>query len=268
MPLRSLLYALVGTAVLVVAACSSAASRTDSTMSSEDVDAAIAAGSAYLESNAAELPALLVPVVDYLHRMNPEAVAAPRVQRLRAAAEDPASDAAIFVRLVDADVRMTAERLNAEDDEINVITAPALFCDRIRPPDSYAATLDTATVTGDYELTHAALADQWMVELGCDAERGPERRAEQVDRLVALVRAAGPATDLGMEAIAILTYTGNADRVEDAWITAVVDAQRSDGAWGKEPGGPASDHATAMALWALLGSSRPDAAHLHWIVGE
>ncbi len=257
------LAALVLLPMILVAACSGATSLVSgedgrfADLDTADIEAAIASGDAYLAANTDSTPPLLLALIDYLHRAAPEFVDEPDLSALRELAETD-SQARVFLRVADPGVTTASADVEAQTDEVDVLTAPALYCDRFGLPADYADRIERATATGGYELTHAGLADAIAVELGCltEDEIAPRSR-RQTEALAALVLEAGPASDLGMEAIAILFFTGRAAAVEPEWISEILAAELPGGGWANtpEPTGdqPANPHATAMAIWALLG---------------
>jgi hypothetical protein len=64
----------------------------------------------------------------------------------------------------------------------------------------------------------------------------------------------------------MLYYLGARDRVQPAWLDAMLTAQRTDGGWPLGPGATRSDpHPTALALWVLLENLEPEAPPIRWI---
>ncbi len=180
--------------------------------------------------------------------------------------------AAIFRRLVDPGARVPKRTIAELSTPIDRMTASALHCDRIRLPENWNDVLREATRIGGYALTHAALASQWTLEQGCRPEiEVAVLQERQIEALGALVDGrdtltVGNATDLWIEALVMLYYLGAADRIDPAWLEALLDAQRPDGGWPLGPGAKRSDpHPTALALWVLLENLEPDAAPIRWI---
>src|SRR4030042_793323 len=68
----------------------------------------------------------------------------------------------VFRRIADHDNQLQPGDLEAVFIEIDRLTVPALYCDRLGIPPNYTAMLDEAVRTGDYMLTHALLACIWI----------------------------------------------------------------------------------------------------------
>lgn len=181
---------------------------------------------------------------------------------------------AIYRRIDDPDARVDKAAIAALPTAIDRITASALHCDRIPLPPDWVEILARASRAGAYALTHAVLATEWTVENGCRTRQEVTAlHAEQVRLLEQLVEARATlparyaaATDLWIEAVAMLDYAGAGDRVRDAWIDDLLAQQRADGGWPRQPRAARSDpHATALALWVVLARRQPQALPIRWI---
>lgn len=181
---------------------------------------------------------------------------------------------AIYRRIDDPTAQVDKAAIAALPTPIDRITASALHCDRIPLPDDWLAILGKASRAGAYALTHAVLATEWTVELGCRRrDEVTALHAEQVRLLEQLIeqRAAlagryESATDLWIEAMAMLAYSGAGDRIRQPWVDDLLAAQRADGGWPRHPRATRSDpHATALALWVVLERLQPKAPPIRWI---
>jgi hypothetical protein len=181
---------------------------------------------------------------------------------------------AIYRRIDDPTAQIDKAAIAALPTAIDRITASALHCDRIPLPDDWLAILGKASRAGAYALTHAVLATEWTVEQRCRRrDQVTALHAEQVRLLEQLVdqRAtlAGryeSATDLWIEAMAMLAYSGASDRIRQPWIDELLALQRADGGWPRHPRATRSDpHATALALWVVLERLQPQAPPIRWI---
>ena len=63
----------------------------------------------------------------------------------------------------------------------------------------------------------------------------------------------------------MLEYVGAADRIQSAWVDAILAAQHPDGGWGERPPDPSNDHTTALALWVLLAQSGRPRVDVPWV---
>jgi hypothetical protein len=181
---------------------------------------------------------------------------------------------AIYRRIDDPDARVDKAAIAALPTAIDRITASALHCDRIPLPPDWVEILARASRAGAYALTHAVLATEWTVENGCRTRQEVTAlHAEQVRLLEQLIEQRGSlanqydsATDLWIEAMAMLDYSRAGDRIRAAWIDDLLSQQRADGGWPRHPRADRSDpHASALALWVVLAQRQPAAPPIRWI---
>jgi hypothetical protein len=181
---------------------------------------------------------------------------------------------AIYRRLDDPDAQVDKAAIAALPTAIDRITASALHCDRIPLPEDWVAILAKASRAGAYALTHAVLATEWTVENGCRGRQDVTAlHAEQVRLLEQLIEQRDTlanqyesATDLWVEAMAMLDYSRAGDRIRAAWIDDLLSQQRADGGWPRHPRAHGSDpHASALALWMVLEQRQPQAPPIRWI---
>ena len=181
---------------------------------------------------------------------------------------------AIYRRIDDPAAQVDKAAIAALPTAIDRITASALHCDRIPLPADWVQILAKASRAGAYALTHAVLATEWTVENGCRTRQDVTAlHAEQVRLLEQLIEQRATlasqyesATDLWIEAMAMLDYSGAGDRIRAAWIDDLLSQQRADGGWPRHPRATRSDpHATALALWVVLAQRQPQAPPIRWI---
>ena len=151
---------------------------------------------------------------------------------------------------------------------------PAIHCARIPLPGTWIGILSEASRKGDYFLTHAVAAAEWSHENGCLSEMQlAPLHAEQVPLLVELIEDRKRlesehrvGTDLWIEALAMLFYSGSGDRVRPEWIGALLDRQHPDGSWPANPRSKRGDpHATALGLWVTLEALVPGLGRTTWV---
>lgn len=258
----------LGLAVLLVALACSAPER--------PLEDALSRAEAYFATRMDRADLGTAHLLGYLHRRfglelhdaAGVALHAPPAERAR-----PALDA-VFRRLVDPAATASTEQIAALDNPIDRMTGLALHCDHTGLPHDWADALRRAADQRGYALTHAALASEWSLENGCRslAEIAPVQH-DLVERLVALAsdRAALDETyrassDLFIEALVMLYYLRAAERVEPAWLDALLEMQRPDGGWPLRPDASSSNpHPSVLAIWVLLENLRPDAPRVRWI---
>lgn len=218
---------------------------------------------ALLRTRGDKLHRLMPLLLSYLARRFPDATdwswVRGQVDRTLAFTRSPQGEAAApYARLLDAGATLPRRPEDLVDNEIDRLTAPALWCDRF--PMSVAdfdTALRTAARTGGYDLTHAALAFEWARENGClPAGQTEKTRAMLVARLRALI-ATGKTDDVQVEAGAMLDYLG--ERPPPALVERLRNTQRVDGGWPAVARGDSDDHTTTLALWVLLATEKPGA---------
>lgn len=218
-------------------------------------------------------------VFGYLQRRFGVTVAVADGRTLHDAREDvePPEMFAIFGRLVDTSSRVEIIQIAELESPIDRISASAIHCREIPLPDDWVEILFKASRKGAYALTHSVAAAQWTLENGCRQElQLAALHAEQIQLLEALLwerdrleRRHAAATDIWIEALAMLFYARAGDRVRPEWIETLLGLQRRDGGWAAHPRAPRSDpHTTALALWVILETLEPDAPRVAWIAGR
>lgn len=181
--------------------------------------------------------------------------------------------ATLFQRLTDNTFRVERALFPKEPADLNRLLASALYCDQ-HPVDAafiqqlleiYRA--DCARPAPGYIGTHVVLACQWLRELGCD-DAFPELAVERpgfAEILEAIINREHAETDLAFEAMMLLYYMGEGNRVWDAWVDTLRGLQRPSGAWGYRPEDADHGHPTVLALWVLLERAMPGAAKEPWV---
>ena len=143
---------------------------------------------------------------------------------------------------------------------INTNSSPvtqAANCDHIPLPHNYSQLLQASFQQGGYEMTHVAFSIQIAKELGCHVIADEALRPQLRAGLTALVEDKKSPQDLRYEAIAFLGYLGYKDDIQKPWIDQIVSEQQADGNWISGNSNP-TDHATVLALWALLVYTQPN----------
>jgi hypothetical protein len=160
----------------------------------------------------------------------------------------------VFRRIADHDNPLQAEDLQKVTNELDLITVPALYCDRLGLPDDYPAKLEKAVSRGGYMLTHVLLALIWIHENGCELQL-PESFIEEVYHAnAALINDDPVVDDLELEAAAFLYLAGQGALVDNAFIERVIAVQNDDGGWrySSDVPGESNWHPTILGLLLLL----------------
>ena|GEM_PF-1549579 len=193
--------------------------------------------------------------LDVMHRRFGIAEFADALQRYdQVLVEEPALDLYVFRRIADHDNPLQAEDLQALSFDVDRLTAPALYCDRLGLPADYPAMLARAVSSGGYMLTHALLAWIWIQDNGCEVPL-PDDFIEDMYRANAALIGDDPVVeDLELEAAAFLYLAGQGALVDDAFVERVIALQNYDGGWlhSSDTPGDSHWHATTSALLLLL----------------
>ncbi len=155
----------------------------------------------------------------------------------------------LFRRMADYDATVNSMELERVTNELDLITLPALYCDRLDLPSNYSSLLIDGASEGGYKLTHVLLAWIWLQENGGEVEL-PEGFVEDMYLAnAALINTDSTITDVEMEAAAFLCLAGQNELVDESFIDQVIAAQESDGGWG---GTSKRWHTTVLGLLYLL----------------
>ena len=149
-------------------------------------------------------------------------------------------------------------------DDLNRITVPALYSDRLDLPDSYLLELNNAADSGGYLLTHALLATIWLEENHCEQIQIPSDFAESLYYdTAALIGNGSVVNDLEVEAADFLYTVGQGELVSDAFVQRVIATQNYDGGWSASSDTPVSSHphTSVLALSLLLYVEFPAASY-------
>lgn len=182
--------------------------------------------------------------------------------------------ATLFQRLTDNAFRVDKARFPKEPADLNRFLARSLYCDQYPVDATFIRQLldlyeaDRAQPVPGYIATHIILACQWLRELGCD-DALPELNALRpafAELLEQIINRENAETDLAFEAMMLLYYIGEGDRVWGAWVETLRALQRPSGAWGYRPGDSDDGHPTVLALWVLLEKALPDVKKTPWLI--
>ncbi len=215
---------------------------------------AVASAIDFLEG-ARDPDALLL--LDVVHRRFGIAAFADALQRYDQVVVEGWREAALlrlFRRIADYDNPLGPGDLEAVFIDIDRLTVPALYCDRLGLPPNYTAMLDEAVRSGRYLLTHALLACIWIQENGCEVPM-PDGFIEDVYRANAALIGDDPVVDdLELEAAALLYLAGQGALVDHAFVERVIAVQNYDGGWlpSSDTPGESHWHATVLGLLLLL----------------
>ena len=154
----------------------------------------------------------------------------------------------MFRRIADYNNSIRAEDLRRAKFELDRITLPALYCDRLDLPSDYLMVLEKGVSRGGYQLTHVLLAWIWIQENNCELEL-PDGFIDDVYHAnAALINTDPIVTDLELEAAAFLCLAGQSELIDDSFLEQVIASQDTDGGWGSSK----RWHTTILGLLYLL----------------
>ena len=154
----------------------------------------------------------------------------------------------LFRRMADYGARTNLAEFGKVTNELDLITLPALYCDRLALPANYSTLLIDGANEGGYKLTHVLLGWIWLQENGGEVEL-PEGFIDDMYQANAdLINTDDVVTDLELEAAAFLCLAGQNELVDESFFDQVIAAQ-VDGSWG---GAVKRWHTTVLGLMYLL----------------
>jgi hypothetical protein len=161
---------------------------------------------------------------------------------------DQPSVTRLFRRIADYNNPIYAEDLKRLKNDLDRITLPALYCDRLELPADYLTVLEEGINRGGYHLTHVLLAWIWIQENGCELELPDGFLEDMYNANAALINNDPIVTDLELEAAAFLCLAGQGELIDDSFIERVIAGQDIDGGWGSSR----RWHTTILGLLFLL----------------
>ncbi len=153
---------------------------------------------------------------------------------------------------------------------IDSVSLLALGCEEEFDQGVFINRLKKHKEKGGYFLTHALLALQWSLELGCLAES-----TQQIQQLksslqeanLEFARISSAPQDETFEAVCMLHYSGFDSQRIAHFKKVVTEMQLEDGGWASSERSTTTDlHTTAFALWILLEeNTSKSASYPNWV---
>ena len=160
----------------------------------------------------------------------------------------------VFRRIADYYNHLQNEDLQAVSEEVDMITVPALYCDRLGLSTDYPEMFVGAAEQGGQLLTHALLAWIWIQDNSCDLQL-PNGFVEYLYHAnAALIDNDMVVSELELEAAAFLYLAGQGSLVSDVFVNHVMAVQNYDGGWSHSSETPSYSnwHPTILGLFILL----------------
>jgi hypothetical protein len=181
----------------------------------------------------------------------------------------------IFRRIADYNTSAVLhEDFNSVTDQLDRITVPALYSDRMALPDDYPSQLTDAMDSGAiyaqnrinsgcYLLTHVLLATIWMQNNHCSLQLPEDFKSTLYQNNAALIGDGSHVDDIELEAAAFLYQAGQGNMVSDAFVQNIIAAQFTDGGWAisQDTPGNTNWHPSILALMILLHVEYPAASY-------
>ena len=170
----------------------------------------------------------------------------------------------VYRRIADYNntVLQTAD-FNKVSNDLDRLTVPALYSDRIAPQNDYLWMLINAYENGSYLLTHALLAAIYLQDNHCTLPM-PDNFIEYLYHMnSALIGNSLVVTDLELEAAAFLCLAGQRTLVNDAFVQRVIATQNYDGGWciSSDSASCSSWHTSVLGLMLLLHIEFPSSSY-------
>lgn len=158
-----------------------------------------------------------------------------------------------FRRIADYNNPICTYDLKRVTSDLDLITLPALYCDRLNLPSDYSTLLEEGVSQGGYQLTHVLLAWIWIQENGCELELPDGFIEDMYHANAALINTDPIVTDLELEAAAFLCLAGQSELIDDSFLERAMASQDVDGGWGSSR----RWHTTILGLLYLLHVESP-----------
>jgi hypothetical protein len=201
-----------------------------------------------------------------------------RYDQLYASSTDPLIR--IWRRIADYNTSaVQPEDFDSVTDQLDRLTIPALYSDRISLPDDYLSQLtdamemgfiyaaqptdDGSINDGAYLLTHVLLATIWLQNNNCSLQLPEDFTSTLYQMNAALIGDGSRVDDIPLEAAAFLYQAGQGNLVHPDFAENVIATQNPDGGWSISSGTPnGSDwHPSVLALMILLYVAYPAASY-------
>jgi hypothetical protein len=234
----------------------------------QELQQAVKKGIAYLKQIQHPIGLLMLNVMYRQFGIEEFSDSLQRYDQLLASNPDPLSR--IWRRIADYNNSIVQpEDFNSVADQLDRITVPALYSDRINLPDDYMSQLTEAMETGFiyasqsmdgsansgcYLLTHALLATIWLQNNNGSLQLTDDFTSTLCQMNAALIGDGSQVNDIQLEAAAFLYQAGQGHLVNAAFVQKVIDAQFTDGGWSITQDEPYKTdwHPSVLALMILL----------------
>ncbi len=169
----------------------------------------------------------------------------------------------IFRRIADYNNVVQPKDFLSVTDQLDRLTVPALYSDRIALPDDYLSQLKDSVNGGSNLLTHALLATIWLQNNHCSLQPQKNFTNTLYQDNALLIGDGSRVNDIELEAAAFLYQAGKGNLVNPVFIHNILVAQYTNGGWSTTQDTPYNTnwHPSILALMILLYVEHPAATH-------
>jgi hypothetical protein len=184
-----------------------------------------------------------------------------RFDQQLASNSDPISR--IFRRIADYNNVVQPKDFLSVTDQLDRLTIPALYADRITLPDDYLSQLTDSVNGGSNLLTHALLATIWLQDNNCSLQLPKDFKNTLYQDNALLIGDSSRIDDIELEAAAFLYQAGQGNLVNPVFVQNIIAAQYIDGGWSTTQDTPNNTnwHPSILALMILLYVEHPVATY-------
>ncbi len=178
-------------------------------------------------------------------------------------ASNPDSISRIFRRIADYNNVVQPKDFLSVTDQLDRLTVPALYSDRMTLPDDYLSQLTDSVNGGSNLLTHALLATIWLQNNHCSLKLPKDFTNTLYQDNALLIGDGSRVDDIELEAAAFLYQAGQGNLVNPVFVHNILAAQYTDGGWSTTQDTPYNTnwHPSILALIILLYVEHPAATY-------
>ncbi len=178
-------------------------------------------------------------------------------------ASNPDPISRIFRRIADYNNVVSPKDFLSVTNQLDRLTVPALYCDRITLPDDYLSQLTDSVNGGGNLLTHTLLATIWLQNNNCSLQLPKDFKSTLYQDNAALIGDGSRVDDIELEAAAFLYQAGQGNLVNPVFVQNILSAQYTDGGWSTIQDTPYNTnwHPSISALMILLYVEHPAATY-------
>lgn len=178
-------------------------------------------------------------------------------------ASNPDPISRIFRRIADYNNVVQSKDFLSVTDQLDRLTIPALYSDRMTLPDDYLSQLADSVKGGSNLLTHTLLATIWMQNNNCSLELPKDFKSTLYQDNALLIGDSSRVNDIELEAAAFLYQAGQGKLVNPVFVQSIITTQYTDGGWSTTQDTPYNTnwHPSILALMILLYVEHPAATY-------